>query len=458
MSATLYFYGGAGAVTGSNFLLDTGGTKILVDCGLRQGAGEAENWKDFAYDPKEVSHLFITHAHIDHIGRVPKLVRDGFAGKIISTHATRALAEPLLLDAMELMAHDAEIQGRPPLYEAKDIAQAMQQWEVHSYHEKMSLPGGVTLEFLDSGHILGSAMVRVTRPSTTLGVKGSRNIVFSSDLGGGNSPLLSPAEAVRDATYLVIESVYGDRTRQDEDRRERLEDVIEETAARGGSLLIPAFSTERTQDLLFEIRTLMVEKRIPTMPVYVDSPLAQKMTEAFLRCPEYFAPTMRARVAAGEDIFNFPQLHFAQTLPESQAIVGVPAPKIVLAGSGMGGGGRVGTHQAAVLPDKNSTYLVVGYQAAGTPGRRLLEGAKALTLRHGSIPVRCKIEALYGYSAHMDGEDLLQFANHTADTVEEIFVVQGEPVSASFLAQRIRDYLSVKATTPAAGDKVTLQL
>ena len=292
--------------------------------------------------------------------------------------------------------------------------------------------------------------------------RGNERVVFTGDLGGGNSPLLGPTEALPGVTWLAMESVYGDRTRpEDKDRREKLENIIEDTAARGGTLLIPAFSTERTQDLLYEIRNLMMEKRIPSMPVFVDSPLAEKITKAYLACPDYFAPDIRTRIEGGEDIFAFPELTFVESAEESHKIENKPNPKIILAGSGMGGGGRVGTHQRYVLPDKNSTYLVAGYQAAGTPGRRLLEGEKQITLRGAkgikeSVQVNCKIESIFGYSAHMDGEALLEFANKTSETVKEIFVVEGEPSSVSFLAQRIRDYLGVKAITPEAGDSATI--
>src|SRR3989338_3523329 len=248
MQSTLYFYGAAGMVTGSNFLLDTGNGKILTDCGLTQGMGDEKNWEAFAYNPADVSHLVVTHAHLDHIGRIPRLVKQGFKGKIISTKATMALAEPLLLDAMEIVAHAAEKGGRGELYNARDIAEAMGLWSGIGYGEEVALPDDVSLTLLDAGHILGSAMVRLSRQG--------RGIVCTCDLGGGNSPLLPPTHEVADATYVVMEGTYGDKTRpEDKDRREQLENVIEDSAKRGGTLLIPAFSTERTQDLMYEIRT-----------------------------------------------------------------------------------------------------------------------------------------------------------------------------------------------------------
>jgi metallo-beta-lactamase family protein len=434
-------------------MLDTGGAKFLVDCGLRQGQNEDEdsNWKEFAYNPAEVSHLVITHAHIDHIGRIPKLVKAGFRGTILSTHATRALVEPLLLDAMDILAHHAEREGREHLYNEGDIAATLKLWKPVGYHERVTLPDDVTLELLDAGHILGSAMIKFTR--------GGKTLVVTGDLGGGNSPLLAPTEDLTGVDYLVMESVYGDKTRPlDTDRRDLLENVIEDAMARGGTLLIPAFSTERTQDLLYEIRTLMTEKRIPEVPVYVDSPLADKITHAFLECPDYFSPEMQKRIKAGENIFTFPQMQFVEDAKASQKLHEGHGPRIILAGSGMGSGGRIVGHQTYVLPDPNSTLCIVGYQAAGTTGRRLLEGAKTVTLYKQQVAVKCKVEAVYGYSAHMDGEALLEFANKTASSLKEVFVVEGEPASAAFLAQRIRDYLGVKATTPEAGQSAVIPL
>lgn len=441
-------------MTGSNFMLDTGGAKFLIDCGMQQGSHtqEEKNWVPFAYDPRGVSHLIVTHAHIDHIGRIPWLVSQGFAGRIISTPATKALAEPLLRDALGLL----ERRDEAPWGDA-DIDQALMQWDTVGYHHIVQLPDDCTLELYDAGHILGSAMVNIAR--------GGRAVAFSGDLGGGNSPLLAAAEDLPQAQYILLESVYGDRTRpEDKNRREEVENIIEDTAARGGTVLIPAFSTERTQDLLYEIKTLMQEKRIPTMPVYVDSPLASKVTAAFLSCPDYLAPEFRKRVEGGEDIFNFPELTFVESPEASRRLESAPSPKIILAGSGMSSGGRVLAHERYILPDPKSTLLIVGYQSAGSIGRRLLDGAKKLDLPAGrrgsreSIVVRAKVEAIFGYSAHRDGEGLLETVNKAAAHIEEVFVVEGEPLSANFLTQRIRDYLGLKATAPEAGSTATINL
>jgi metallo-beta-lactamase family protein len=453
MKATIQFCGGAGLVTGSNFLLNTGGKKILIDCGLVQGADVAEklNWEPFAYNPAEIDYLIITHAHIDHIGRIPKLVKDGFKGIIISTDATHSLVEPLLMDAHSLLLHSAENHHLEPLYDIADITHAMALWHDTQYHKPQDLGDGITLELFNSGHILGSAMAKFTR--------GGRSVVFTGDLGGGNSPLLPLCEAVPGIDYLVMESVYGDRVRkEDVDRKQALQDVIKRAAERGGTLFIPAFSTERTQDLLFEIRSMMHEGAIPTMPVYLDSPLAEKITAAYKAHPQYFAPELAARVEGGEDIFAFPQLHLIENAEDSRALAKHHNPKIILAGSGMSNGGRALSHEAHMLPDPQSTVLIVGYQAAGSLGRKLVEGATQVQIFRQPVPVHAHVEHLYGYSAHMDSEELVEFAHKAGAQINHVYVVMGEPSAASFLAQRLHDYLGLAATTPEAGEQATIDL
>jgi metallo-beta-lactamase family protein len=448
----IVFYGGAGSVTGSNFLLDTGSEKILIDCGLNQGTKQAEsiNTAEFAYNPAEIDYLVVTHAHLDHIGRIPKLVKAGFKGVIYSTEGTRVLTAPLLHDELALMAHERH--GRapaiPPLYSEEDITETFKLWKGLQYHEPLQL-GSVTMELFNSGHILGSAIAKFSR--------GGKSVAFTGDMGGGNSPLLPLCEEPEGVDYLVMESVYGDRTRTDSDRRERLENVIEEAYKRGGTLLIPAFSTERTQDLIYEIRTLMTEHKIPSMQVFLDSPLAEKITAAYTAHPEYFAPALRDRVEKGEKIFSFPQLHFVANVNESHSLTATENPKIILAGSGMAQGGRVLAHEEFMLPDPKTTLLVVGYQAAGTIGRRLVEGASEIELYGKKVPVKARIEQIYGYSAHMDAEQLVEFVNKIQNSLKKVFVVMGEPAASSTLVQRLRDYLGVNATAPEAGESASIE-
>lgn len=455
MQSTIYFYGGAGTVTGSNFLLDTGSAKFLIDCGQFQGAHSFDdaNWQPFPFDVGSITHLINTHAHIDHIGRIPKLVKDGYRGRILSTEATKALAEPMLLDAMELLKKTARKIGKEPLFDEQDIARALTQWDTVPYHQEVELPDGMKVEFLNSGHILGSAIAKFTR--------GGKSIAFTGDLGGGSSPLLAECETPKDIDYMVMESVYGDRTQEGKGREERLAQMaarIKEVVQSGGILLIPAFSTERTQDLLFDIKSLMHEGAVPSIPVFLDSPLAQKITASYMSHPKYFSEAMQARIKAGERPFEFPELRYVHDAEESRDISTHSGAKIIIAGSGMSNGGRVVQHEMDILGDTRSILLIVGYQAAGSLGRKLAEGFKKVTIKGKTVPVLCHVETIYSYSAHMDSPQLLNFVEKIGSSLKEIFVVMGEPASASFLAQRIREYIGIHATTPEAGAHAQVEL
>lgn len=452
-TSTLHFLGGAGSVTGANFMLESEDTKILIDCGLFQGCDfcEDSNYKPFAFDPKEINVLLVTHAHIDHIGRIPKLVKEGFKGKIISTEATKGLAEHLLLDSMELLQHDARMKGKPELYDENDVREALSLWDTRYYHDPFPLAGNFTAEFLNAEHILGSSMIQISREG--------RSILFTGDLGNDYSLLVGPLDTPKSPNYLLTESVYGDKKNTDnEDRTKKLERTIETTLARGGTLLIPAFSTERTQDLIYEIRTLMKEKRVPSTPVYVDSPLASKVTETFLRHPKYFRDEIRARVEGGEDIFSFDELRFISSADESRKLLDNETPKIIIAGSGMSHGGRVLAHEIRLLPDEKNTVLIVGYQSAGSLGRQLIEGMKSVIIQKEKIKVRANIETNFGYSAHRDGDGLLEFVHRSVSSLEKVFVAMGEPSSSAFLTQRIRDFIGLDAIAPEKGQKITLDL
>ncbi len=449
----IHFLGGAESVTGSNFMIeDEAGTQILVDCGLFQGCKVCEdaNRAPFAFDVTKVDVLIITHAHLDHIGRIPKLIKDGFKGVIYSTSPTKEIAEFSLLDSMGVMAKESKYDNLPPLYDTEDVAASMRLWKTAEYHQPFPI-GKFQAVFRDAGHVLGSAMVEFTY--------NDKKIVFSGDLGNSPTPLLCDPEAITDADYLVVESVYGDRNHEGRsERREKLRTAIKETINAGGTVMIPAFSIERTQELLFEIENMMEESELPLVPVFLDSPLAIKVTDVYKKYQSYFNKEARAVIRDGDGIFNFPQLQITRTSDESKAIRYAVPRKIIIAGSGMSNGGRILHHEKAYLPDPNSALILGGYQASGSLGRVIEEGARTVTIHGEIIPVNAKIIVVSGYSGHKDSDGLVNFVASSAATLKRVFVAMGEPKSASFLAQRLHDTLGLDATVPKEGDIITIDL
>ncbi len=451
----LTFYGGAGEVTGANYVIECAGAKIMVDCGLAQGGRFAErgNYKPFPYKPQEIKAIFITHAHIDHIGRLPKLYKEGFRGDIFATHATLDLARISLDDSVRILKDEAEDLKEQPLYTEADIIGAWKLTHGKKYHEEIIVTPNIKVKFNDAGHILGSSIIEIfLEENDSFGKLRTSKIVFSGDLGNPPTPLLRPTEFIDKADYVLVESAYGDRLHEDKSQRqEKLRQVIENTIVNGGVLMIPAFALERTQELLFELNNLAESGRIPRIPVFIDSPLAIKATAIYQKYPDYFNNEAAYLIKSGDDLFNFPGLEFSLTTESSKAINNVPPPKIIMAGSGMSEGGRILHHERRYLPDPKSTLLVIGYQVSGTLGRRLLDGAQEIKMFRENIPVRAQIKAIGGYSAHADQAGLLAWVGHTKG-VKKIFVVQGEEKPASVLAGKIKNDLGVEAAVPPAGE------
>jgi len=446
----LTFYGGTGEATGSNYILESGGTKIMIDCGLHQGSHYAdhENFEKIAYDPKTVTAVFITHAHLDHIGRLPSLVLAGFKGAIYSTHATRDFATLMLEDSEHLLAQEAEREARPPLYRDADIPKVTALWKGLKYHEPIEV-GPFKVELYDAGHILGSAIIHVEAEGKT--------IVFSGDLGNVPSPLIKPTEQIPSADYCLIESTYGDRVHEDvSQRREMLQGAIDETFKAGGVLMIPSFAMERTQDLLFHLHQLHAEGKLPDEPVFIDSPLAIKLTELFKKHDDAFNNSVENIVKTGEDVLSFPGMRITLSSEESKAINNVPAPKIIIAGSGMSNGGRILHHELRYLSDPKSEVIFVGYQAAGSMGRQLLEGATEVRIFGEEVSVQCRKIDIPGYSAHADQPHLLEWLSSMKTSLKKVFVVQGEQASSETLAHKIIDGLGVTAEVPHMNESVTL--
>lgn len=439
------FYGGVGTVTGSNFLLEAEGAgKILIDCGMFQGSSQAyqKNLEPFDYNPSEVDVLIVTHAHIDHIGRIPKLVKDGFEGKIFSTLQTKDIASLMFDDALKIMEEEAHRNGtNQKMYDRTHVAKALSLWETKKYHEVFEPVPTVTAELLDAGHILGSAMVKLFR--------NGRTIIFSGDTGNSPSPIIADCEAVTGAHYLVVDSTYGDRTHESREEAEaKFVAEVSECIKEKRTLLIPVFSLERAHIILYALNNLVEHNLIPEVSVYLDSPLASRLLPIYAVSKDLFNEKTKAQIEHGDDIFSFPKLKIVQSSLESEGIEKTANPKIIIAGSGMSVGGRIPAHEIRLLPSPKTTLLITGYQSVGTIGRALEDGAKRVHIHNQPVEVAAKIRSIGGFSAHKDSEALVDFVATGQETLEQVFVVHGEPKSSLFLIQRIRDYLGLKALAP----------
>lgn len=453
--ASVTFWGGAETVTGSNFIVEFPGLgNLMVDCGIFQGSYEAKSWnrENFPYDPAGIDYLFVTHAHADHIGRIPKLVRDGFKGKIFSTPQTREIAEIMFEDSLKIFASESKRDPKlVPMYESIDVENTMKLWDSHTYHESFETLPGVSVRFLDAGHILGSAMVEIAR--------GGKKIIFCGDTGNPQSSIVKDTESIAGANFVVIDSTYGDRTHEPWNVGvAKLKDVVMDTIQNKGVLLIPAFSLERTQIILYELNNMIEAGELPMLPIYVDAPLANRLTPIYKKSVELFNNETQDRVRGGDDIFDFPKLNIVRSPEESSAISGTTNPKIIIAGSGMSVGGRIPGHEAEFLPDKNAILLLTGFQAVGTLGRALEDGAKEVNIMGRRIKVRARVESIKSFSAHRDMSDLLELLETAKGSAKKVFVVHGEPKTSLFLTQRIRDYLDMNAVAPEVGKRYEIDL
>lgn len=452
----LTFYGGAKTVTGANYLLEAGNTRVLVDCGLFQGPAElvALNEEDFAYEPSSISHIFITHSHQDHCGRVPKLVAEGFKGQVVCTEPTKDMMILALEDAARLEDRESQATGWPVLYTLEDVAQMGRQTKGYKYGTKLKLSQNMTVEILNAGHVLGSAMYKFT---LTEGTK-TRVITFTGDLGNQPAPLIPPPAKLDYTDYLVIESAYGDRNHEaGPEKKEMLREVILDAIAHKSVLLIPSFAIERTQEVIYEINNLVEKHRIPSLPIFIDSPLAIKMTEVYKKYENYFNFEATTIINSGDDIFSFRGLQFTPTREDSMLIDKVPGPKIIIAGAGMSTGGRILGHEQKYLPDANNYILFVGFQVAGSLGRKIFEGTPLVTISGKQVRVRAKIRAIGGYSAHADQHQLVGFVQKIPSKMKNIWVVQGERSASFALKEKIESELKIKATVPKFEETVILE-
>lgn len=438
------FYGGVGDVTGANFLLEVNGIKILIDCGLIQGLPKNidPNYKPFAYNPTEIDYLFVTHAHMDHIGRIGKLMKDGFKGKIYSTKATHELSVLMLEDALSINKMYAERKKIKPMFHEADLEHAHKIWNHIEYKNDLNF-GEVSVTPHNTGHILGSCAFVFTNKIT------GERITFTGDLGNSPNPLLEKADTNFETEYMIMESVYGDREHEEKDDRKKiLKHIISKIVQRGGVMLMPVFSLEKTQMLLTELNDLVEQKLIPEVPIFVDSPLAIRLTEIYIQSTELFNEDIRKKIESGDDVFNFPKLKFTYHRTESEAIDRVQGAKIIISASGISEGGRITAHEKRYLPDPDNALVLIGHQILGSLGRRILEGDKLVYIDGTDVPVNAEIIQVHGYSSHADSSQLLEYVEAVGKKLKHVYVCMGEPSASYFLSQRIKDYLEIDASVP----------
>jgi metallo-beta-lactamase family protein len=452
---TLQFLGAAGCVTGSRFVLESEGDRVLVDCGLFQGTKELRlrNWAPFPVPPSGLKHVVLTHAHLDHSGYLPKLVNEGFRGTIFATPATVDLCSVLLPDSGHIQESDARFANKKgfskhkpalPLYTEVEAVETLQFLKPVPYGRTERISPKVSFSFQPAGHIFGSGFIRMKIDDG----RGTLDVLFSGDLGRYGQPITHDPTPVEFADYLLVESTYGDRLHESTDAREELARIVCATSERGGAVLIPSFAVGRTQELLYILRELEDAGRIPTLPVYVDSPMAIDATRILMKYPEEHDVDMSRDQKAGADPLNCREVNFVRSAQLSKTLNGMRYPMIVIASSGMATGGRILHHLAHRLPDSRNTVLFVGYQAEGTRGRSLLEGATQLKIHGQMVDVRAEIKMLGQFSAHADYSEMLRWLRNFKRAPKGVFIVHGEPEPRKALEEKIIRELGWNVTLP----------
>ncbi len=457
----LTFLGATGTVTGSRFLIDTPRARVLVDCGLFQGLKELRlrNWAPFPLDPATIDAVVVTHGHIDHVGYVPRLCTSGFTGRIHCTQGTAELARIVLPDSGHLQEEEAAYANRKgwskhhpalPLYTEADAVASLEQFTAHPFDTWVRVAPGIDVGFRPAGHILGSATVTVRLRDV------DREILFSGDLGRPHHPVLVPPSPPDGADVVVMESTYGGRTHDDSHALEQVRDAINRTAARGGSVLIPAFAVDRTEVILFHLRELMEAGAIPRLPVYVDSPMALRALASYRKAISDGADDVQERWHGAGDPFDTGTLVEVRDVEDSKAIADVTYPIIIVSASGMASGGRVLHHLARMLPDRRNTVLLVGFQAAGTRGRLLADGQSALKMFGAYVRVRAEVVDVPSFSVHADHGELLAWLGSADREPDTTYLVHGEPAGSEALHEAIEATYDWAAVVPQHLERVRL--
>ena len=470
------FLGAAKTVTGSNFLVEAAGKKFLVDCGMYQGkiTEELENSDPFIYDVHDIDFMLLTHAHIDHSGRIPKLYVEGYRNPVYATKATCDLCGIMLPDSGHIQEVEIEWKNRkrmregldplPPLYTAEEAYQTLEIFKPVQYDDIVEIDDNISVRFNDAGHMLGSAIIEVwvTEDGKTT------KAVFTGDLGNNDLPLLDSPTMISNADYLVMESTYGSRLHmRNDDKAKMFLDIVAETLDKGGKVVIPSFAVGRTQEILYEIDKLKEDlgqdeefykkyEKIMNVPVYVDSPLAISATEVFKKNTELFEEEIQEKIKRGDNPLEFRELHFTQTAEESKALNMDTSPAIILSASGMCEVGRIKHHLKHNLWDPNNTILFVGYQAPGTLGRSIVDGATKVKIFGEEIAVNARVEYIEGYSGHADQTWLLNFVYSFTNPPKHIFLVHGEEEGQEILKQKIEETSECKVSIPNFGDSFEL--
>lgn len=461
-SPSIRFLGAAGTVTGSRFLLECGSTRVLIDCGMFQGLKELrlKNWADFAVAPESIDAVVLTHAHLDHCGYLPRLVKLGFRGPVFATDYTVKLAEVILRDSARIQTEDAAYAQKkkfskhnPPLalYDENDVVETLRLFEPQKFDERVQVAKETFVRFIPSGHILGAAFLEVE----FFGKK----LLFTGDMGRPDHPLLVAPQQIpiTGLDALVTESTYGDR--EHEPQTTNFENAIRETVARGGSVLIPAFAVDRTEVILVRLRELVENGSIPAVPIYCDSPMALKALAFYRDAIDRGSPEIRQEVRdewVGKDPFDPGTLIELTTVEESKTVNNPQQPCIIISASGMATGGRVVHHLRDMLPNPKHTVILVGYQAVGTRGRTLSEGAEFVKMHGELVPVRAQIEQVQSFSVHADSAELINWIKPYSQEVKRVFVVHGEAGAAEIFSDRIRSQLGLESKVPRDGEGFSL--